>query len=284
MSDAPGPNDAQAEYWEDRSSSWIDSEGWWLTAVAGPFGAAALDRLEAQPGGRYLDIGCGTGPTSIELARRIQPGGVVEGVDISPSMIATAQARAADAGVGGITFRVADVQVAELGDHLLDGVVSQFGVMFFADPTAAFTNVRGGMRPGSNLSFCCWQQLFSNEWMFVPGAAAIGITGWMPEPLADGAPGPFGLCDANRIDTVLDGAGFRDIDILDVRAEVVVPEERIDDAVRSVSRIGAVREQVERFPDQREAIIDAVRSELHDRLDGGHLTLASAAWAVRATA
>ena len=284
MSDAPGPNDAQAEYWEDRSSSWIDSEGWWLTAVAAPFGAAALDRLDAQPGGRYLDVGCGTGPTSIELARRIQPDGVVEGVDISPSMIATAQARATEAGVGGITFRVADVQVAELGGHMLDGVVSQFGVMFFADPTSAFVNIRSGMRPGSTLSFCCWQQLFSNEWMFVPGAAAIGVTGWMPEPLAEGAPGPFGLSDANRVDTILDAAGFEEIDILDVRGEVVVPEDRIEDAIRSMSRIGAVREQIAQFPDQEDAIIGAVRGALHDRLDGGQLTFASAAWAVRATA
>ena len=284
MTDAPGPNDAQAAYWEDRSSSWIEAEEWWLSAVAGPFGAAALDRLQPVVGGRYLDIGCGTGPTSIELARRIEPDGVVEGVDISPSMIAAAQVRAGEAGVGGISFRVTDVQTAELGDHLLDGAISQFGVMFFSDPTAAFTNVRSAMKPGATLSFCCWQELFSNEWMFVPGAAAMGVTGWMPEPLAEGAPGPFGLADANRIDRVLDAAGFDGIDILDVRAEVVVPEARVPDMVRAVSRIGAVREQLERFPDDAERIIDAVRTEITQRLDGGRLTLASAAWAVVATA
>jgi SAM-dependent methyltransferase len=284
MTDAPGPNDAQAEYWEDRSSSWIDAEGWWLTSVAGPFGAAAVERLEPVPGGRYLDVGCGTGPTSIEVARRIQPGGVVEGVDISPSMIAAAQARATDCGVGGITFRVADVQTAPLGEHLLDGVISQFGVMFFSDPAAAFGNVRQAMKPGTTLSFCCWQDLFSNEWMFVPGAAAIGVTGWMPEPLAEGAPGPFGLADANRVDSVLRAAGFDEIDLLDVRAEVVVPESRIDDMLGAVSRMGAVREQLERFPDDGPRITAAVRAELVGRLRGGQLRLSSAAWAVRATA
>lgn len=290
MSPAPhdpsGPNAEQAAFWEDRAPSWIDSSEWWLGVVAGPFGAATLDRLDPSPGGRYLDVGCGTGPTSIALAKLIQPDGVVEGVDIAPSMIVAAQARAAEEGAGGITFRVADVQVAELGDRLLDGVVSQFGVMFFSDPVAAFVNLRSAMKPGAALSFCCWQALSSNEWMLVPGAAAVAATGWLPDLPGPEAPGPFAFADADRVDRILTEAGFADVDLLDVHATVEVEEARVDDAVEAVSRMGMVRDQLLHAPDEsaRAAILDAVRADLIGRLDSDVLRLDAAAWAVRASA
>lgn len=286
MVDRPAANDEQAQYWEERAESWIESSDWWLANVTGPFTAAVLDRLGPVPGGRYLDIGCGTAPTTIELARRIRPGGVVVGMDIAPSMIDEARRLAGEAGVDGIELVVGDAQVDDLGPPELDGVLSQFGVMFFADPVAAFTNIRSAMAPGAALSFCCWQALELNEWMTVPALAAIARTGWMPEPRDPTAPGPFAFADGGRVESILRSAGFGDVDLLAVAAEVVVPEERIGDMVRGVCRMGAVREQLEHFtdPEVQHGIVRAVGEDIVGRVVDGEVRLSSASWAVRATA
>lgn len=283
---AAGPNDAQAAYWEERSGSWIASEAWWLSTVVGPFGSAASERLDPRPGQRLLDIGCGTGPTTVRLATSIDPGGSIVGVDISPSMIDAARRRAADAGSGNASFLVADAQTADLGVEVLDGVFSQFGVMFFADPATAFANIRSAVRPGGRLAFACWQDLLRNEWMVVPGMAAAGVTGQMPTMAEPGAPGPFSLVDPERIRQVLDEAGWSDVQIDDVTTHVVVPQDRIDDMVLGVSRMGAVREQLDAFNDvaMRDRITAAVRAELVSRVVDGEVRLAAAAWAVSAVA
>lgn len=281
---APGPNDAQAAYWEDRSGSWIASEAWWLSTVAGPFGDAAIAALDPRPGQRLLDIGCGTGPTTVRIAELLGPDGTIEGVDISPSMIDAARRRAADSGVANAAFALADAQVADFGAGVFDGVFSQFGVMFFSDPVAAFTNLATAVRPGGRVAFACWQDLFLNEWMIVPGGAAAGVTGQIPNLPEPGAPGPFSLTDPERIRQVLTAAGWDDLRITDVTTEVVVPEDRIEDMLVGVSRMGAVREQLEAFtdPEMRDRISAAVRTELQSRLEGGEVRLASAAWVVSA--
>ncbi len=286
MVERPAANDEQARFWEDRAESWIDSSDWWLANVAGPFGAAVLDRLGPTPGGRYLDVGCGTGPTTIELARRIQPGGVVLGIDIAPSMIDAARTLVDRAGVDGVELAVADAQVDDLGPAQMDGVLSQFGVMFFSEPEAAFVNVRSAMKPGAVLSFCCWQDLQLNEWMTVPALAAIGRTGWVPDFGDPSSPGPFAFAEEDRVVGILEAAGFGGVDLIDVRAEVVVPQDRIDDMVRGVSAMGAVRVQLEHFtdPEVQRGIVAAVDEELRSRVVDGAVRLASAAWAVRATA
>src|SRR4051812_49281803 len=107
MSDERAGNVEQAAYWEDRSASWIAAEDW-TARVSGPFGLLTMDALSLEPGQKTLDIGCGTGPTSVELARRVVPGGTVLGLDIAPSLIAAAQQRAKAEHVGNVQFRVGD--------------------------------------------------------------------------------------------------------------------------------------------------------------------------------
>ena len=121
------------------------------------------------PGQRVVDLGCGSGRTTLELAARVGPGGEAVGVDISAGMLARARERAARSGTGNVEFVYADVQVHELGEALFDAAYSRFGVMFFADPVAAFANIRKALRPGAVLSFVCWQSVFDNEWMLHPG-------------------------------------------------------------------------------------------------------------------
>lgn len=283
----PKSNDAQAAYWEDRAPSWIEVEDLSLSLVAGPISDAAIERLAPAPGEQVLDVGCGTGPTSVRIAQLVDPGGAVTGADISATMVAAAERRGGDAGVGNVTFRVADAQTVDLGAGVFDAVFSRFGVMFFSDPVAAFANLRRALRPGGRLVFACWQELLRNEWMFVPGAAAVAASGLPPSMPEPGAPGPFSLCDPRRVEEVLSGAGFGGVDLLDVTNAVVVPVDRLDDVVRGSTRMGAVREQLEHFPDDpamRERIVAGVREELDRRVVDGELRLSSAAWVVSATA
>lgn len=284
MNDVTGRNDAQAAYWDDRAASWIEAERWWHSTVTVPFGVAAIERLDPRPGQHLLDIGCGTGPTSIELGRLVAPGGTVQGLDISSSMVDAARTRAGESGLDNVRFDVADVQSAPLAGRELDGVLSRFGVMFFTDPAAAFANVRTGLRTGGHLAFACWQELVANEWMFVPGVAAVGVTGRPPSMPGPGQPGPFSLCDPDRIRALLAGAGYTDVSVDDVRTEVVIPEVRVEEVIEAAVGLGAVHEQVTSHPDLADAIVDAVRDEMSGRLVDGEVRLAAAAWVVSATA
>jgi len=275
-------NDAQAEFWETLVPDWLAAEAA-STTVAAPFGKAAMDRLPLQPGRRVLDIGCGSGPTTIELASRVAPGGSALGVDIAPSMIDAARERATAAGVDNATFAVADAQVEPFDPGAFDAVFSRFGIMFFADVTAAFANIRRALAPGGRLAFACWQPIFDNEWMFLPGSAAVSVTGVLPPMPGPDEPGPFTLADPERIRTVLTAAGFTDIDVTPCIDPVVLPADRVDAFAQRSLRIGAVREAMRTADTETAArIAEAVRTTLHDKVVDGRLELAAAAHIVSA--
>jgi SAM-dependent methyltransferase len=178
-------NTEQAEFWAQLAPTWIALEDQ-LQQVGGPPGELAMDRLGLRPGQRVVDLGCGSGRTTLELAARVGPGGEVVGADISAEMLARGRERAAQPGAGNVQFVHADVQVHDFGEARFDAAYSRFGVMFFADPVAAFGNVRRALRPGGTLSFVCWQSVFDNEWMLIPGMAVAAIEAALRARLADG--------------------------------------------------------------------------------------------------
>jgi len=161
------------------------------------------------PGEAVLDIGCGNGLTSRDAARAAGPGGEVLGVDLSGPMLARAEQSAKDEGLGTIRFEQADAQVHPFEAGAFDVAISRFGVMFFADPVAAFTNIASALRPGGRLVMLVWQSLAANEWMSaMRDALAAGRDLPVPPP---GAPGPFGMADTGYATGVLTGAGFTDV-------------------------------------------------------------------------
>lgn len=134
----PDANAAQAEYWDEVTAGWLAAERH-FDLVGTVFGEMAMERLAPAPGQRVLDIGCGSGATTVEIARRVGVDGSAHGVDIASGMIEFARTRADDPAIG-VTFDVADAQTGDLPGPF-DGAFSRFGVMFFADPTAAFANI-----------------------------------------------------------------------------------------------------------------------------------------------
>jgi SAM-dependent methyltransferase len=284
MTDTDGLNAAQAAYWEERASSWGEVETY-TSSMMGPFGQRAMDRLPLEPGHRVLDIGCGGGLTTVELARRVAPGGTTVGIDISPSMIETARARAREEHVD-VELVVGDAQVHDLGEATFDAAYSRFGVMFFADPVVAFANIRRALRDGGRLAFACWQAMAANEWMRVPGEAVTMVTGVSPPPPTPGEPGPFVLSDPDRTTQILSAAGFRSIKVTPESGHLDVGVDRLDFAVDVSLRLGAIREAVAANADPafREELQSAVRTKLEEHVRDGRLVLGSAGYVVSADA
>src|SRR3954470_23783743 len=174
-------NAEQREYWNsDEGAIWVTDETRYDEMLA-PFAAALLDAAVPTPDATVLDVGCGTGATTIAAAR-LASGGVTTGIDISGPMIEGARRRAAREGVPNVAFEVCDAQAEPIPTRP-DLLVSRFGVMFFDDPVVAFTNLRGAIAPGGRMAFVCWQPLFVNEWMTVP-ALAVAEHVPLPEPPA----------------------------------------------------------------------------------------------------
>lgn len=277
-------NSGQAEFWDEIASSWAAAEGH-SELIAGGFGRAAMERLGMRPGDRVLDVGCGTGGTSLELAELVGPRGAVVGVDIAPAMIDLARSRAEGRSGTELDFRVADVEVDGLDGASFDGVFSRFGVMFFADPVAAFRNMRAMLRPGGRLAFACWQDLFSNEFMFVPGAAVIGVTGEFPPMPGAGEPGPFSLADVDRVQAILTDAGYSDVQVSPTSMVLALPEDRLDSIVELSSSVGPVHEALRDADEELTGrVLEAVREALRGKVIDGDLRLAAAAYIVSATA
>jgi SAM-dependent methyltransferase len=155
-------------------------------------------------GDHVLDIGCGTGTTT-RLAARRAVGGLANGVDLSAPMLSRARAVAAAEGVPNVKFYQGDVQVYPFPGAWYDVAISQFGVMFFADPVAAFANVGRALRPGGRLVFVGPRDMRLCKWYMVPMTALLGH-----RPLQT-AGGMFSLADPVHIHDVLGGAGFRDV-------------------------------------------------------------------------
>ncbi len=205
---AAGPNAAQSDYWNQVAGpKWVrlaDS----MDARLAPILDLLLARAGTQPDEHVLDIGCGAGTSTLALAGQVGASGRVVGIDISAPMLTRARQRVADRALTNISFLEADAQTHNFGPDLFDRVVSRFGVMFFADPAAAFRNLRGAMRPGGRLCFVCWAPLADNPHWQIPLEIAARHLG-PPTPQPPHAPGPMAFSDQAYLRGILEEAGFR---------------------------------------------------------------------------
>ncbi len=171
-----------------------------------------LTAAAAQPGETVLDVGCGTGTTTLPLAEAVGDSGAVLGVDISETMLATARGRLHERMLSNVEFLLADAQVHGFAPERFDLVASRFGVMFFADPVAAFSNIRLAMRCGGRLGFVCWAPLKDNPHWSVPLDVVQRHLGPSAPPPAH-APGPLAFSDDAYLAGILQAAGFAGIEI-----------------------------------------------------------------------
>lgn len=265
-------NEQQKVFWSGMAPTWVELESL-LEQVSGAPGRLAMGRLDPRPGQHLLDLGCGAGSTTRDLARLVAPGGSVLGVDIAPGMVDGARRRSDTEGIVNVEFLCADAQDHDLGEARFDGAYSRFGVMFFEDPVAAFANVRRVLRPGAPLVFVCWQTVFDNEWMLLPGAAAMSVLGPLPVA-APGEPGPFSLADPDRLHEVLGEAGFTSVDIESHHDAVVLSAEGLAAQVTSSMEIMARREALAKADEPTRAQVRAaVEAAFAERVQDGALRL-----------
>lgn len=271
-------NADQVEYWNGpEGRHWVSREER-FDALLVPFVEPVLDAARVAAGDRVLDVGCGNGALSRAAAAR---GADVTGVDISGPMLDRARARAAGEGLV-VEFVQADAQVRGF-DRGYDVVVSRFGVMFFADPVAAFVNLARALVPGGRLAFVCWQAMAANEWVTVPALAMLPIVGPPDVPPAD-APGPFAFADPDRVTGILTTAGFADVACTAVGPELALGGRLgLDETVEFLAEGGMGK----RFLGDADVAttaraLDAARTALAPFATPDGVRLGSAAWLVTA--
>ena len=205
-------NAAQQEYWNTVAGPrWVGLEGFVERRVRA-VNDLLLRYSAVAAGERVLEIGCGTAAFTMPLADAAGPQGSVLGADISEAMLAGARKRIAESGLRNITLMQADAQTHEFQPAAFDLVASRFGVMFFADPAAAFANLRRAAKPGGRLCFACWGTLEENRHWLIPYAVALHHLG-PPAPKSPRAPGPMAFADPDYVRSFLGAAGFEGVEI-----------------------------------------------------------------------
>jgi ubiquinone/menaquinone biosynthesis C-methylase UbiE len=212
-----------------------------LTTGFGIHGRAVLDRFPPRPGGRVLDVGCGFGDTTLDIARRVGPGGEVVGVDASARFIESARKDAARADVTNARFEIADVQTGDLHGPF-DQAFSRFGTMFFDSPVAALRNIRRSLKPGGVLSMVVWRKKDENRYLDLVERCVLEIV-----PKVDKGdqvtcgPGPFSMASPDVVSAQLLLAGFARPSFERFDAELRVAN-TVDEAVSIAMELGPAGE------------------------------------------
>ncbi|MBK8839217.1 MAG: methyltransferase domain-containing protein [Hyphomonadaceae bacterium] len=254
-----GDNAKQIEDWNGSVGEHWAAEQENTDRLIRAFGDAALRAAGTKPGERVLDVGCGCGDTSLELARAVGAQGSVVGLDVSAPMLAVARRRAT--GMANVAFIEGDAAKTELPGPF-DLLYSRFGVMFFDDPAAAFGHMRRAIAPGGRLAFACWQMAKDNPWAMIPVVAARQAAAMDLPPADPNAPGPFAFGDRGRLLGILETAGLRDLKAEPFEAPMYLGSSPRS-AAEGATRIGpASRLAREAGKDKLPAITDAIEAAL----------------------
>nr|WP_047167264.1 class I SAM-dependent methyltransferase [Sphingomonas sp. Y57] len=277
MTDAEMARAEQQALWNGVAGrAWVD-EQMLLDRLFAPFAALLADAAREVRGGRVLDVGCGTGATTLAIAEALGPGGECVGADISRPMIESAHVRAGRAGVPA-RFIHADVESHDFAPASFDLVTSRFGVMFFGDPVRAFANLRGAVREGGGLVLLAWRGRSENGFMTAAESAAAPLLA--PQPPRDpGAPGQFAFADPDRVRAILAAAGWAGVEIDPIDVDCTMSEADLDDYA---VRLGTLARILPTLDDGLQArVVTAVRLGFDPYRRDGLVRFTAACWVIR---
>jgi len=247
--------------------------------ILAPVSQALLALAAPRPGEQVLDVGCGCGASTLDIARGVGPSGEVAAFDISGPMLEEGRRRAERAGIVNVDWREADPAMAALTEY--DLLVSNFGVMFFGDPVAAFAHMRRSAKPGARMVFVCWRQVAENPWMKVPMDAVLPHLPPRP-PATPHAPGMFAFADPTHTTAVLTAAGWAPprIEKLDLDLDIAAGR-GLEQAIVQSTQIGAINSWLRNQPAEVvAAATSSIREALRPHLDGASVRLPGAMWLV----
>ena len=250
MNTTHGTNEEQIALWNDTAGrAWVDLQAT-LDRVLEPFEDLLVEAVAERKAQRVLDIGCGTGSTTLAVARQLGPKGTAVGLDISEPMIALAKQRA-ERESAPPRFLCADAQTHAFEPTSFDLIVSRFGVMFFDDPVRAFANLRRAAAPNAELQVIAWRSAADNPFMTTAERAAAPFLPQMPARRPD-EPGQFAFADRSRVHSILEKSGWTEIDIQPLDVECTLPERELD-GLRHATRAARPSAAAARRADARRA-------------------------------
>lgn len=284
--DAPAGHDQNADqiaYWNGPGGQrWADRQAA-QDIVLGPVADILIERASVSAGERIIDVGCGSGATTIAFAKKVGSTGHVLGIDVSAPMLARAR-QTAPAQLP-IDFVLADATVHPFDPASIDLLASRFGVMFFADPALSFANMRQALKPSGRLAFACWREPRENPFFMAPLQAVYKHVPKLP-PQGPDDPGPFAFASEARVHRILGEAGFGSIAMEPCNLALDVAVGRgLEAAVQGVLEIGPSSRALEGHPaDIRAAAVSSIREALAPYVSGESVLLPASIWIVTARA
>jgi ubiquinone/menaquinone biosynthesis C-methylase UbiE len=284
--DAPAGHDQNADqiaYWNGPGGQRWASRQQAQDILLAPIAQILIDRARPQPGERIIDVGCGSGATSIAFARKVGPSGHVLGVDVSGPMLE--QARQGAPKDAPVEFVLADATIYPFVPASTDLLASRFGVMFFADPANSFANMRKALRATGRLTFACWREPRENPWMMTALQAVYQHVPKLPQQGPED-PGPYSFASEARVKRILGDAGFAGVAMepCGLSLDIAIGQ-GLDAAVKSALEIGPASRALEGQPaDVRAAATQSVRDVLAPLVKGDTVPLDASIWIVTARA
>ncbi len=271
-------NEEQATLWNGSAGrAWIEVQPL-LDEVLKPFEDLLVQAVAAKSVRCVLDVGCGTGATSLAVARLLGVNGHCIGVDISEPMIAAARARAARDG-STASFICDDAQTRPFEPASFNSIISRFGVMFFADPVGAFANLRRAATDDAELCFLAWRSPGENPFMTTAERAAAPLLPSIP-PREPDTPGQFAFADSGRVARILEESGWAEIDIQPVECPCAIPEKEL---VHYFTQLGPLARVLHEADEQtRSRIIAKVRAAFDPYVQADEVRFNAACWRVSA--
>jgi SAM-dependent methyltransferase len=268
--------DEHVKYWNGPVGAlWADEQER-LDRQLDPLGRAALAALEPRRGEHILDVGCGSGQTTLQLAEAVGASGRVVGVDISEPLLAAAARRNT---YEHVSFLRADAETHRF-ERGFDAIYSRFGTMFFADPVAAFGKLRSALQPGGRMAFVCWRSMAENPLFTAPMEAAAKRLPPLPPPDPN-LPDPFAFAERARVAQILEAAGFDGVGI--APHDQRIGGQDLAATADLAMKMGPLGRFLRQHPEQRHVVIDAVREAIEPFIVDGVARVPSATWIVTAT-
>ncbi|MGT2456378.1 class I SAM-dependent methyltransferase [Cupriavidus basilensis] len=270
----------QMALWNGRAGrAWVESQAL-LDQMFKPFENLLAEVARAGSWRRVLDVGCGTGGTTLAVARQLGAKGHCTGIDISEPMIAAARARARQEDTTASFIR-ADAQTHAFAPASFDMIISRLGVMFFDNPVLAFANLRRAASDDAGLRCLAWRSAAENPFMTTAERAAAPLLPNLPAR-QPGAPGQFAFADRHRVASILEESGWAAIDIQPIDVECTLPENALTGYLTRLGPVGLVLEDADERT--RAQVIDTVRAAFDPYVHGEEVRYTAACWMVSARA